>query len=296
MRALTDLSGKVALVTGGGTGMCLLYVRHAYRGLMIAKGLASGGAKVYISGRRFEILQEEAVKFGGDGGLVPLRLDVTDKASILAAVETVQNADGKLDVLVNNAGISGPGDITLSACLSPSQSFEAYGKTLFDIQSFEQWEAVSRINVASVFFVTTAFLGLLDASTHGLEGATASVINISSTVAHGTLSWGYHAYTSLKAATSHLTHVFATELSLKRAPIRVNAISPGVFASQLTSLANSQELEKITKTPMMLLQPIPAMRPGSEEEMAALAVYLASPASAYMHGQDIVLDGANLES
>ncbi|THH10760.1 hypothetical protein EW145_g1101 [Phellinidium pouzarii] len=262
MSALTDLTGKVAL-----------RIQRAHRGLMIAGGLASSGAKVYITGRRFEILQEAADKFNGDGMLVPLRMDVTDKSSILAVVETIQNADGKLgklDVLVNNAAVAGPRNWTSILAVDVSakgQTLAEHGRELFDIQSFEEWDAVARANVASIFFVTTAFLGLLDA----------------------TSSWAQYAYISLKAATKHLTHVFATELSLKRAPICVNAISPGLFPSEMT--ATAEELKEAVKTSFGNLRPIPVMRAGREDEIAALAVFLASPASAYMHGQDIVLDG-----
>ncbi|THH03271.1 hypothetical protein EW145_g6389 [Phellinidium pouzarii] len=98
---------------------------------------------------------------------------------------------------------------------------------------------------------------------------------------------GYFGYVSLKAATTHFTQILATDLSLKRAPIRVNAIAPGTFPSELT--ATAEELEGFTKTPMGGLQAIPARRAGREEEMAARAVYLASPASSYTHGQEIVI-------
>ncbi|KAI5123546.1 hypothetical protein M0805_006705 [Coniferiporia weirii] len=284
MGELTDLTGKVALVTGGGTGI----------GLMIAKGLASSGAKVYIGGRRLEALQKASeFQFDGEGALVVVQMDVTDKASILSVVEKIKNAHGKLDVLVNNAATDGPnargnfmGD---SDSPEADQSIGAYGQMLFDIQSFEQWESLARTNLASVFFVTTAFLALLEASTHGREGATASVINITSNTAHMNISFGFIAYTSLKAGTRHLTQLLATELSLKRAPIRVNAIAPGIFPSELSG--TPEQLKEYTKTPMAALQPIPARRAGREEEMAALAVYLASPASSYTHGQEIMIDG-----
>ncbi|KAL5536921.1 hypothetical protein ACEPAF_744 [Sanghuangporus sanghuang] len=202
---LIDLTGKVALVTGGGTGM----------GLMIAKELASNGAKVYTSGRRIEVVQKAATEhhFDGTGSLAPLRMDVTDKSSIKEAVKNIQEIDGRLDILVNNAGTDGPG---YPGCI-------------------EQWDTVARTNIASVFFVTTDFLGLLAKSAEANGGQYASVINISSGFAFTRLNFGFYAYDCSKAAVSHLTKLLATDLSLKRAPIRVNAISPGTFASELTA-------------------------------------------------------------
>ncbi|KAI5121449.1 hypothetical protein M0805_009557 [Coniferiporia weirii] len=283
MDKLTDLTNKVALVTGGGTGV----------GLMIAKGLASNGAKVYIAGRRLEVLQRAAeLRFDGEGMLIPIHMDVTDKSSIIAVVDKIRSTDGKLDVLVNNAATDGPktrASFVSDSTAPKDQPLADYARQLFDIQSFEQWGDLARTNVASLFFVTTAFVGLLVASTHGKKGTMASVINITSGGAHTNLSYGYFAYVSLKAATSHLTQLLATDFSLKQAPIRVNAIAPGVFPSELGGTA--EQLEEYTKTPMGALQPIPARRPGREEEMAALAVYLASSASSYTHGQEILVDG-----
>ncbi|KAL5513158.1 hypothetical protein ACEPAH_3556 [Sanghuangporus vaninii] len=284
MNKSTDLTGKVALVTGGGTGV----------GLMIAKGLASNGAKVYITGRRLNVLRQAAEeKFESAGHLIPLQMDVTVKESIISVVDHVKKSDGKLDILVNNAATDGP-KIRSSYTDTPAsdQSFGAYAHHLFDIQSFEDWGSLAQTNVASYFFVTMAFVDLLVESTQGKEGATASVINVTSGAGQIRLSFGYFAYASLKAGTSHLTRLLATDFALKRAPIRVNAIAPGTFPSQLS--APKDQLDEYCKTNMGCLEPIPARRPGREYEMAALAVYLASPASGYTHGQEIFIDGGLL--
>ncbi|EJD07537.1 NAD-binding protein [Fomitiporia mediterranea MF3/22] len=268
MDKLSDLTGKVALITGGGTGI----------GFMMAKGLAANGAKVYITGRRFEVLQKAAEQ--------NLQMDVTVKESILSIVQKIKESDGKLDVLINNAATDGPRLRTSfnSEDASQNQSISAYGRELFDIQSFEDWGSLAQTNVASYFFVTMAFLDLL---------VETSIINITSGAGQTKLPFGYYAYASLKAGTAHLTRLLATDLALKRAPIRVNAIAPGVFPSQLNH-CSLEELEEYTKTPMVCLQPIPLRRPGREHEIASLAVYLASPASSYLHGQEINIDGGLL--
>ncbi|KAL5531658.1 hypothetical protein ACEPAG_4535 [Sanghuangporus baumii] len=281
---LINLTGKVALITGGGTGI----------GLMIAKGLASNGAKVYISGRRIEVVQKAATDhhFDGTGSLVPLRMDVTDKSSIKEAAKNIQETDGRLDILVNNAGTDGPIYPGWSAQPEQTPNIEAisaYGEQLFE-QSIELWDAVARTNVASVFFVTTAFLGLLAKSAEANGGQYASVINISSGFAFTRLNFGSYAYDCSKAAVSHLSKLLATDLLLKRAPIRVNTISPGTFASELTA-TDAQLRVALQHNFLGSLVPNPMRRPGREEEIAGLAVYLASPVSEYVQGADIGIEG-----
>ncbi|KLO15202.1 NAD-binding protein [Schizopora paradoxa] len=284
--ATTDLTGRVALVTGGGTGI----------GLMIAKGLASNGATVYVGGRRVDLLDEASkLRFGkNEKRIIALQLDVTDKTSILSAVNTISNAHGKLNILVNNAGHSGPRTAFTTNPDAPERaSCARYGQAQFDAQSFDDWGSHFALNVGSAFFVTNAFLGLLEASTKptnpGDDKQWASVINITSAISSHTLSHGYFAYASSKAALGHLTKVMAEDLASKGMPIRINAIAPGVFPSELT--APKEILDKIATQPGTGLRPGPMMRPGREHEMASLAVYMASPASNFMIGHEVVLDG-----
>ncbi|PAV19005.1 short-chain dehydrogenase [Pyrrhoderma noxium] len=270
--------------------------RNLFSGLMIARGFASNGAKVYITGRHLEVLQQAARQnFEGLGEIYPIRMDVTLKEDILSVVDNIKKTDGKLDILVNNAAIDGPklrSSFTDEA-KPKTQSFAEYGRELFDVQSFEDWGTVAQVNVAAYFFVTMAFLELLVASTKGKEDSTATVINVTSGGGTYKLSLGYFAYACLKAAATHLTMQIATDFSLKQIPVRVNAIAPGIFPSRLTT-SSQEELEEYTKTPMSYLSPIPRRRPGREHEMVALAVYLASDASGYTHGQEIFIDGGLL--
>jgi len=280
---LTNLSGHVALVTGGGTGL----------GLMIANAFATKGAKVYITGRRAEVLERAASQnFAGEGKIVALPMDVTSKDSIQTAVDTVKKNDGKLHILVNNAGVTGP---TVAFTLNPSaperQSTHAYGKGLFDSQDFKDWESTFSTTTASIFFVTTAFLGLLEAGAKDahFSAETASVINITSVVTHMNISLFYSIYIPVKTAAAHLTRLLATDFALKGIPVRVNAIAPGVFPSELTG--TEEQVNEAAKTPLFAEKVIPTGRAGRAYELGSIAVYLASAASTYTNGQEIVVDG-----
>ncbi|QRV81176.1 short chain dehydrogenase [Ceratobasidium sp. AG-Ba] len=154
---------------------------------MAAKGLASNGAKVYIGGRRKEVVDKAATEHSKDitGKIIPIALDVTDKASIESAVEIISNSDGKLDVLINNAGQVGPASRFFSNPSSEERKdTQTLGSSLFNNESFQGWADLFSINVSSIFFVSTAFLGLLEAATRAREassgGWSASIINITS--------------------------------------------------------------------------------------------------------------------
>jgi len=280
---LTSLTGHVAIVTGGGTGL----------GLMMAKAFATNGAKVYVTGRRAEVLEKAASeRFAGEGKIVALPMDVTSKDSILNAVERVTKEDGKLHILVNNAGVTGP---TVDFMLNPNaperQSTPAYGKGLFDSQDFKDWESTFSTTTASIFFVTTAFLGLLEAGAKDAHflAETSSVINITSVATQLNISLFYSIYVPVKTAAAHLTRLLATDFALKGIPIRVNAIAPGVFPSEITG--TEEQVNEAAKTPLFAEKAIPAGRAGRAYELGSIAVYLASAASTYTNGQEIVVDG-----
>ncbi|KAM6494167.1 hypothetical protein JOM56_010528 [Amanita muscaria] len=278
---LMNLTGRIALVTGGGTGI----------GLMIAQGLAANGAKVYITGRRLAVLQSVADAWDKTvgGEIIPLPMDVTNKESIMNAKLIIQGREGKLHILVNNAGQVGPTSPFMGDLTSPiSRNAELFGQALFEGESFESWSELYRINTFSIFFVTTAFLGLLDAGSRDKPDWTSVVINTTSISGIIRIAQEHFAYNSAKAAASHLTRLLSTEIALKGFPVRVNAIAPGVYASEMTmSDVRPEDTDKIGKG----IQPVPAKRAGSVEEMAGTAVYLASQAGGYMNGQEMIIDG-----
>ncbi|KAJ7069937.1 short-chain dehydrogenase [Mycena amicta] len=288
LQSIYDLTGLVALVTGGGTGI----------GFMISQGLAANGAKVYITGRRKNVLDKVVDAWNGKpdaerkAGMVAMYMDVTSRESIMEVKKFIQEKEGKLHILVNNAGQVGPTSPFLNDPQAPERKDpETFGQALFDNESFSQWADLYTINTFSVFFVSTAFLGLLDkGSQEGTKwpGFTSSIINITSISGVIKLAQDHFAYNSAKAAASHLTRMLATEFALKGAKVRVNAIAPGVYASEMTFDAiPPEDVDKIGKGVM----PVPAQRAGTAEEMAGTVIYLASPAGCYTNGQEIVIDG-----
>ncbi|THU96224.1 NAD(P)-binding protein [Dendrothele bispora CBS 962.96] len=276
-----DLNGKVALVTGGATGI----------GLMIAKCFAKNRAKVYIAGRRLEVLKKASLESGVDG-LIPLQMDVVDKESIRKAVQTVDQNDGKLDVLVNNAGITGPFFPYISDKSAPEHA--KWGDTLFEQSSFEDWSKVLQTNTAAPFFVTIGFLSLLERGAQSRAGTdadeTSSVINISSAAASMMLTNNNFTYPVSKAGVDHLTKSMTTQFSVNKTPIRVNCIEPGLFPSELT--AEREELVKrAQKAQPGRFNPAPLLRPGKDEELATAALFLASSAGGFTNGIIIRVDG-----
>lgn len=285
LQKLYDLNGLVALVTGGGTGI----------GLMIAQGLAANGARVYITGRRAEVLDRVVNEWSQKrddsmGSMIAVVMDVTNKESIQVVVDKLTSDEGKLHILVNNAGQSGPKSPELNnpTPTSPKDADEI-GKYLFAQESFEEWSSLFTINAFSTYFVTVAFLGLLEKGSHDRPGFSSSVINVTSISGLVKLAQRHFAYNSAKAAASHITKMLSTEFALKGIPVRVNAIAPGVYETEMTHDVIAGQLA--TDAVGMPVVSVPAKRPGSALEMAGTAVYLASPAAGYMNGQEIVIDG-----
>ncbi|EJC97899.1 short-chain dehydrogenase [Fomitiporia mediterranea MF3/22] len=290
LNALYDLSGRIALVTGGGSGI----------GLMIARGLATNGAKVYISGRRKEALEKAAKSLDSSakGSLYPLPMDVTYKASILEGVKAIEQQEGKLHILVNNSGQVGPVSSFFNDLSSPEHKEPGtLGRALFDNESFESWSDVYRVNTFSIFFVTTAFLGLLSKGSEDSKHWQSSVVNITSISGVMRLAQNHFAYNSGKAASSHLTRILATEFALKGVPVRVNAVAPGVYATEMTQRVipdpESVSVEQTNKVGQTIL-PVPAGRPGNAQEVSGIVIYLVSPAGCYTNGQEIIIDGGYL--
>ncbi|KAF8524962.1 short-chain dehydrogenase [Gautieria morchelliformis] len=263
---------------------------------MIARGLASNGARVYITGRRKDVLEQAAQsQLDGEGSLIPIAADVTDKQSILALVEEIEKREGKLHILVNNAGQVGPRAPFFSDPSAPEcKDTATLGRALFDSQSIDSWADLYAINVASPFFVTTACLGLLEKATKETPGYIAVIINVTSVSGIMKLSQNHFAYNSGKAALSHLTKMLATELALRDIPIRVNAIAPGAWPSEMTQNQGKTLAGSVANKIAGGLMKIPADRGGTEEEMTATVLYLASRAGCYVNGQELVVDGGFL--
>ncbi|QRV89385.1 Enoyl-(Acyl carrier protein) reductase [Ceratobasidium sp. AG-Ba] len=265
--------------------------------MMIAAGLAKNGAKVYIGARRGEKVEGAAKEIGpgAKGQVIPLELDISNKESIKAAVKLIQQNDGKLDLLFNNAGQTGPvSSFVVEENAKERKDAETFGNSLFDNEEFDEWGQLYSVNVAGIFFVTTAFLGLLQKASEERGAWSASVINISSISGQLKISQGKFCYNSAKAANIHLTKMFATEFALKNIKVRVNTIAPGTFPSEMTS-AESQDLDsKGADERLQGLRTIPFQRGGADTDMAGAALFLGSPASYYITGQVLNVDGGVL--
>ncbi|KAK0197873.1 short-chain dehydrogenase [Armillaria mellea] len=274
MATLMSLSGRVALITGGGTGI----------GFYIAKTFAANGAKVYITGRRLDVLEKAAAEVTGiPGSIIPLQMDVTDEENVKAGAKHIENVDAKLDVLVNNAGIAGslrdPDFFTKQAAASDS----------LEPETVQNWADIFALNTIAPFFVVRAFQSLLIKGAHSRPQGTSSVINISSVAAKfstpgpGTCM----AYSLTKAALDKLTLVLGMSFAGRGIPIRVNALQPGLFASQMIS---PEILESVkTKTAPGFAAPIPARRHGTDAEIGTAAIYLA--VSDYTNGALLSIEG-----
>lgn len=274
-----SLKGKVALVTGAGTGI----------GLMIAEGFANQGAKVYITGRRGDVLQNAADAYKGPGQLVPLAMDVTKPTDIASSVSRVSEEDGKLNVLVNNAGIPTPPNEPNFT--QTKLATIAEGKLPYDLETFEGFEAIFKLNTSAPYFMTTAFFDLLTKGAQaGREGdETSSVINISSVATTFKIAPtpNSFSYSLSKVAVELMTTQLAASFARDKLPIRVNAIAPGVFQ---TDIFPAEYWAPFKTNPLPgLIEPIPVRRLGMREEMEKAALLLAT--NGYVNGVVLRLDG-----
>ncbi|KAH8824868.1 hypothetical protein DL96DRAFT_1611098 [Flagelloscypha sp. PMI_526] len=276
----TDLKGRIALISGGGTGIGLLAARAF---------LANGAEKVYITGRRDDVLKKAVEQYGPK--LESIQMDVSDKESIRRAVQHVQQRDGRLDVLYNNAGISGPGNpiVTDTSSSGFGSTKTTLGKKLFEDFNFQEWAELLNINLSSNFAVTNAFLDLLVAgATQRGEGEMSSVIMCSSTGGRTTLALGGgFAYQLAKNSVDHMTKTLALLYAQRGIPVRVNVVAPGLFLSEMT--------ENLPATGVLpgYLHANSAGRIGRPAEITSILVWLASTAADYTNGADFLVDGGH---
>ncbi|KXL44792.1 hypothetical protein M433DRAFT_149600 [Acidomyces richmondensis BFW] len=277
---LNDVSGLVAVVTGGGTGL----------GLICAKALESNGAKVYITGRRLEKL-EEATKQAKYGNIIPIQGSVTSHDDLQRAVDHITADVGYIDVLINNAGMttfdSSPNARPMPTSQSSVKEIRDY---FFNYRPAQVWRETLDTNIASVFITSMAFLELLDEGNkrRPREAPTSQIIAIGSTggLTKYTPSFIYNAS---KAGVHHLMK----NLGAFFIPhdIRTNIIAPGWFPSDMTTAVTKQWEHTGGVMPREL---VPRQRMGNEEELAGTVLYLASKAGGYCNGNIMVLDGGFL--
>lgn len=228
-------------------------------GRMIAEGFVARGAKVYITARHAEACEAAAEELSRKGECIALPQDLSTLHGIDALVADVHAREDHLDILVNNAGA-------------------AWGEE-FDKFSEKGWDKVMDLNVKSLFFLTQRCAPMLRKAAKG--GRPAKVINIASIDGLRTPDLETYSYVASKAGVIHLTRRLAKRLIADN--ICVNAIAPGAFASDMNIWARDN--------PDAVSQHIPARRVGSDEDMAAAAIYLAARSGDYVVGTTVTVDG-----
>jgi NAD(P)-dependent dehydrogenase (short-subunit alcohol dehydrogenase family) len=238
-----SLVGKVALVTGGNRGL----------GLAAARALGEAGASVALAARDPEKAGEATAKLTAEGiSALAVRLDVTRTEEIEAAVDRVSDELGPIDVLVNNAGVG-----TIRASLDTADDL---------------WERTFAANVDGVWHTSRIVASRM------LQRSSGAIVNVGSIGATMVLRRPQAAYMASKAAVHQLTRALAVEWA--EHGIRVNAVAPGPFSTDMTEPNQPEYLSQL-----------PLGRYGSPDELGPAVVYLASEASSYVTGVVLTVDG-----
>jgi NAD(P)-dependent dehydrogenase (short-subunit alcohol dehydrogenase family) len=248
---LFSLSGRVALVTGGSRGI----------GRMIAAGFMQQGARVYISSRKAAACDATAADLsarGYAGSCVSMPGDVSTVAAAQELAAALATREVALDILVNNAGAAW------------GEAFETFPEA--------GWDKVMDLNLKTPFFLTQALFPLLKKAG---QTQPAKVINVASIDGISVNPWETYSYAASKAGLIHLTKRMA--LRLAQDNIVVSGIAPGAFASEMNKEARDHGDAVASR--------IPAGRIGRDDDMAGIAIYLASRAGDYVLGQTIAVDG-----
>ena len=247
------LDGKVAFITGASSG----FGRH------FASVLAKAGAKVVLTARRSELIETACAEITAQGGeALAITMDVTDSDSIKAAFDTTEQKFGVVNVVINNAGITIP-------------------KPLLDLND-DDWNAVIDTNLNGVMYVTREAARRLVKADEG-----GSIVNIASILAER-VQQALTSYAAAKAAVVQFTKVTALEFA--RYGIRVNALCPGYFQTEL----NGEWFK--TDDGQALVNRIPQRRTGQLHELNGPLLLLASEAGSLMTGSTITVDGGHVLS
>ena len=229
-------------------------------GLMIARGFVEAGAKVYVSSRKKDVCEQVASELSRVGTCIPLPADCGTQAGCDGLGRALAEREKALHILVNNAGAN-------------------WGAPLLEYPD-AAWDKVLALNVKAIFHLTRACLPLLKAA--AAPGDPARVINIGSIDGLHVPVLETYAYSASKAAVHHLTRTLAVRLAPDN--ITVNAVAPGPFESKMMH----ETLERFRDA---IVGSCPLGRIGEPDDMAGVAIYLASRAGAYVTGAVIPVDG-----
>jgi NAD(P)-dependent dehydrogenase (short-subunit alcohol dehydrogenase family) len=247
---LFDLTGKVAVVTGGTRGI----------GLMMARGLLQAGASVYVSSRKPEAGEAAVAELSAYGRAVSVPANLATEEECLRLAAEVGRSEERVHVLVNNAGAT-------------------WGAALAEFPA-SAWDKVLDLNLKAPFFLTRAFLPLLEAA--GTADDPARVINVGSIDGLRVPELHTYSYAASKAGLHQLTRVLARELGPRH--ITVNAVAPGPFESKMMAATLADYGEQIAAS-------APLGRIGRSDDMAGVAVFLSGRGAAYVTGAVIPVDG-----
>lgn len=264
INSLFNVEGKVVVLTGGGGVICST----------LAKGYAKAGAKVALLDINLDAAKAAAAAIVAEGGeAIGVQADVLNREKMDVAVKEVLDAYGTVDILINGAGGN-----NRRATTSPDLSF-------FDLpQDAFQW--VFNLNFIGTLLPTQAFGKILADKGEGV------IINIASVNAFRPLT-NIPAYSAAKAAVKNFTEWFAAHISLHYSKnIRVNAIAPGFYLTEQNRfLLTDAETGEMTPRGKTIIGHTPMGRYGETEELIGTVLWLSSPASRFVHGITVLIDG-----
>ena len=229
-------------------------------GEMIAEGYVTHGVRTYISSRKADVCDATATRLSEIGECISIPADLATMDGVNALVDEIKNREKQLDILVNNAGAT-------------------WGEPIEDFPE-SAWDKIMTLNVKSPFFLTQALLPLLEASASAEDPA--RIIMIGSIDGLNVNQLPTFSYGPSKAAVHHLARTLASHLADRH--ITVNAIAPGLFPSHMTAHVMDTMGDNI-------VQGTPLKRHGKPEDMAGVAIYLASKAASFVTGVVIPVDG-----
>lgn len=251
MKQYFNLQGQVAVVTGASTGL----------GLQMAKALANQGANLVLLARRMNLLEANAESISREYGVevLPLQCDITVTEQVKAAVAATMERFGKIDILINNAG---------TGAVAPAEEI-----------SDEQFKHEMEVDLFGTFVCAR------EVGKEMIKAGYGRIINIASMYGLvGNMIAGCAPYHAAKGGVVNLTRALAAEWG--KYGVTVNSICPGYFYTDLTTATlDSDYFQSIAK------RSIPLERYGREGELDTCALFLASPMSTYVNGQNIAVDG-----